>query len=190
MKQRKIMAVLIGAMLVFCGCAEKKQPEEGKKADNIQVESGGGEGASPKELADLSESPEHGQEESVRITADDLTYELQIDTAVYTDERNRYVEAAENVIAITYTGKNLSDHPVMIGDICFQLTDDEQSRVYEPYYFETGESDVQIEPGESASGKIAFSGMEADGKFVLVYTDYNTENPVPVMIQLDHMENK
>ncbi len=151
-----------------------------------------GEGTSLDTLSDLSDSSKYQIGEKITFANADEKYELIIDSVVYTEQRDSHAADVEKVVLVEYTYHNLSDNPLMIGDIRFQLTNGTQDKIYQPYYFTGQHAAEPIEKGESASAQLAFVQEDDEDELFLVYTDLVSENEPPVIIQLNGLkkENK
>lgn len=159
---------------------------------STEVENVVGEGASSDELSDLSDSSKYQLGETITIENAEGKYELTIDSAVYTEQRDTHSADVEKVILVEYTYQNLSDNPLMIGDVRFQLTNGTQDKIYQPYYFTGQHAAEPVEKGESASAQLAFVQDDDEDELFLVYTDIVSENEPPAIIQMKELkkENK
>lgn len=203
MKGRWIAIGLCCGLLCFSGCAKDKQSddsdvseqqkeqemsEEESEAKATEIEPGIGEGTSSMELQDLSGSTEYKIGDRISISVDDKEYELRIDSVSYTEQRDTHTEDSENVVLVDYTYRNLSEEPLLVGDIRFQLTDNEREKVYEPYYFNEQVIAEPVEKGESASAQVAFAQVDENKELLLVYTDISSEETSPVLIRIDEIK--
>lgn len=203
MRQRWIVIGLCCSILCFSGCADNKQPDnssegsKGQEADKqdsevkaTELEPGIGEGTSSMELQDLSESEEFKLGETISMSVDGKEYELRIDSVSYTEKRDPYASDAENVVLVDYSYHNLSEEPLLLGDIRFQLTDSEREKVYEPYYLSEQVIAEPVEKGESFSAQVAFAQVDEDKELLLVYTDISSEDTAPVIVRIDEIRSK
>ena len=183
MKRLWLVVGLCCGMLWFGGCNNTEKPDSSKVTgetnieeenleDNTKVKPGTGEGTSLPELQDLSDSQEYQINEVIPVPSDEKKYELKIDSVSYMKDE----EGKESILLIDYTYHNLSDELLMVGDVRFQLTDGNQEKVYNPYYFSEQIVAEPVEKGYNKSAQIAFEDVDESSDLYLVYTDIFLEN--------------
>lgn len=195
MKRLWLVVGLCCGMLWFGGCNNTEKPDSSKVTgktnieeenleDNTKVKPGTGEGTSLPELQDLSDSQEYQINEVIPVPSDEKKYELKIDSVSYMKDE----EGKESILLIDYTYHNLSDELLMVGDVRFQLTDGNQEKVYNPYYFSEQIVAEPVEKGYNKSAQIAFEDVDESSDLYLVYTDISLENEKPILIKIDEVK--
>lgn len=185
MKRGRLLFVL-GALMLCVGCSKGSQGanETEKLQKETKLDESVGEAAPETELIEYESQTEHTIGEKITISSGEINYDLMIDEVSYLEKVNIHTEETDQVILIDYTYTNHSEEILLIDSMRFQLIDETDNTVYEPYYFEEKITAEPIGKGESFSAQIAFEQENGRGNDVLLYRDTKYDTVAPICVRI------
>ncbi|WP_230397869.1 hypothetical protein [Novisyntrophococcus fermenticellae] len=147
-----------------------------------------GEGVPSAKPIDLKNSIEYEVGDLIKVSSENISYDLIINSVEYTDKRSKYVPNPDKVVLITYTYKNLSDEALLIDDMRFQLMPLDESKTFELYYFDEIKVPEAIEKNKSFTAQVAYSLRQKEDELILAYHDTIHSDAPPAKIIIKQIQ--